>query len=814
MDTILDIIPGAYSTTAPPPKGATGLTLQRATLGEMTFDGLTLSRLGHAVWSFGGAGRITQTLSTGRGLQAIGAELAVAPSAISGGITVLLATSGTPARLTLTPGSRAGRANLSVTLGTSTLSRSLRAELTAKDAVELGRWATLAFTWANDGLALFVDGQLVAFTSTKGALSTASSLSVSVGVDADGRTGRLSGLFAGVKIWGGAPTKYSARLPGDELVGLYAPVVPATPLAAATGLTQTATAPPTSFFGAVPGAGSKLYPWRFTATTGSLPLPSSTALSRMSELTVEALIRPAGISGQRSNLCEAKVTPFAVWLRPGVKAGFLSLSMSVNLTHVSGGRAVTEWLQLRADDAVALNQWSTVAASFAGGALRLFVNGALVASLTPSSPAWAWLDAPGDPTLWVGTWVDGARDRLVGELAGLRVWSALPDRYAALLPKPGVLLELYAPQPPADVTAQPSGGVGLVASAATPYPSQSAFFGALPGAGLKAYAWSVGGAARLAPPLVGAAPRALGLELLCCVTTLPAAGLSLARIGAWGISARLVASDLVGYADLEVTLSLKVTLSGRALTLNETARAARAARLGAWHTLGVTFDGARLDLFVDGVRRTRAPISAPTLAGDGGAASLTVAEGGELRLGGLRLWDLVPDRYAALPEPPPFQAIRTLSAEPALLRASVQRRLAQSSSPPDEVTWAVGAEAVTLSLKELKVAARPGYVVVDVPMRAPNDTTHQATLRAAFRVGADAADATARMDLSRDAQGGLAARWADDLELAVYEGLLDTLEPLSLRLVNEDPLVRPLTALGLYADDAGLHVRMLVQEAR
>jgi hypothetical protein len=814
MDPILDISPGAYTGSTAPPKGASGLTPQRATLGEMTFGSPPLTRLGHLVWSFGGGGRLVQSLSTSRGLQGICAELAVAPSAISGGITVLLATSGTPARLTMTPGARAGRANLSVVIGSASASRSLRAELTAKDAVELGRWATLAFACANDGLSLFVDGQLVAFTRTKGTLSTASSLSVSLGVDADARTGRLVGLFAGARIWSETPEKYAARLPGEEVVGLYAPLVSATPLAAASGLTQTATSPPTSFFGAVPGASTKVYPWRFTATAGALPLQTSAVLSKMSQFTVEALIRPSGISGQRSNLCEAKVTPFSFALRPGVKAGFLSLSLSVNLSHSSGGRGVTEWLRVTAEDAVALNAWSAVAGSFTGSALHLFVNGALVGSLSPQSPVLAWLDAPGDPTLWVGTWVDGARDRFVGELAALRVLAELPARYAALVPKPGVLVELFAPQPPANVSAQPAGGTGLVASAATPYPSQSAFFGALPGADLKAYAWSVGGAARLAPPLAGPVPTAFGVELLCCVSSVPAAGLVLARIGAWGATARLIPSDLGGYADLEVTLSLGVTLNGRSLQLNEGARAARALRLGAWHTVGLTFNGAALDLFIDGVRRARGAISAPTLAGDGGAATLTLAEGGELRLGGLRVWDEVPERYAALPEPPPFQAIRTLRAEPALLRASVQRRLSQQSLPPEEVVWSEGDEAVTLSLKGLQVAALKGYIVVDVPMRAPLDTTRQGALRAAFRVGEDAAGATARMDLSRSAQGGLAARWAEALELAIYEGLLDTLEPLSLRLVNEDPLVRPLTALGLYADDAGLHVQMLVQEAR
>jgi hypothetical protein len=42
---------------------------------------------------------------------------------------------------------------------------------------------------------------------------------------------------------------------------------------------------------------------------------------------------------------------------------------------------------------------------------------------------------------------------------------------------------------------------------------------------------------------------------------------------------------------------------------------------------------------------------------------------------------------------------------------------------------------VTLSLKGLQVAALKGYIVVDVPMRAPLDTTRQGALRAAFRVG-------------------------------------------------------------------------------
>ncbi|MCA9682464.1 MAG: hypothetical protein KC457_09740, partial [Myxococcales bacterium] len=132
-------------------------------------------------------------------------------------------------------------------------------------------------------------------------------------------------------------------------------------------------------------------------------------------------------------LMESQSTPFSLSLAPGSAANKLNLVASLHLRHTPQNQDRTGWNAVVAENVVQVGDWATVAMIWDGDSLLLLVDGRAVARRVFRNAEIIDLGKVNATHFWVGTWVDGRRNRYSGKIAGIRVWNTIPDKYIEAL---------------------------------------------------------------------------------------------------------------------------------------------------------------------------------------------------------------------------------------------------------------------------------------------------------------------------------------------------------------------------------------------
>lgn len=169
--------------------------------------------------------------------------------------------------------------------------------------------------------------------------------------------------------------------------------------------------------------------------TSAMTIPGDVQTQAMKRFAVELLICPGQFNGDAVRLIESQSTPFSLSLEPGSAAGKYTLSGSLHLRHTPQAQDQTGWQRVRAQDVAKAGDWLTVAQIWDGDALSLFVDGKIVARRVFRNAEGVALANIAATHFWIGTWVDGKRNRYVGKIAGVRVWNTVPVKYLAALAK-------------------------------------------------------------------------------------------------------------------------------------------------------------------------------------------------------------------------------------------------------------------------------------------------------------------------------------------------------------------------------------------
>lgn len=170
-----------------------------------------------------------------------------------------------------------------------------------------------------------------------------------------------------------------------------------------------------------------------SSPSSTMTIPSDAASRNMARFAVELLICPGKLGSEPGRLIESQSTPFSLSLEAGSVAGSYSLTASVHLQHLPTTTPTTGWQSVSAGNVAKLGDWLTVALVWDGDALSLFVDGKLVARRVFRAAALVPLASVTSTDFFVGTWVDKQRNRFVGKLAGVRVWSDVPAKLLAAL---------------------------------------------------------------------------------------------------------------------------------------------------------------------------------------------------------------------------------------------------------------------------------------------------------------------------------------------------------------------------------------------
>lgn len=166
-----------------------------------------------------------------------------------------------------------------------------------------------------------------------------------------------------------------------------------------------------------------------SSASSSMTIPGDVQTTAMKRFGVEMLICPGQFSGDAVRLIESQSTPFSLSLEPGSAAGKYTLTGSMHLRHTPQAQDQTGWLRARAEDVARANDWLTVAMIWDGDAISLFVDGKIVERRVFRNAEGVALANVSSTQFWVGTWVDGRRNRYVGKIAGIRVWNTVPLQY-------------------------------------------------------------------------------------------------------------------------------------------------------------------------------------------------------------------------------------------------------------------------------------------------------------------------------------------------------------------------------------------------
>lgn len=146
----------------------------------------------------------------------------------------------------------------------------------------------------------------------------------------------------------------------------------------------------------------------------------------LGKFCVRAVVRATGPVTRRHNIVESSRFPFALFLDKGASEATLTVVASVHSRH-HGWRATDSRFH---SPAFRPNTWLSIDMAYDEDTLALFVNGSIVD--VQALPKGA-LQALGRNELFVGSWVDGRRDRFIGDLAALQLLAGIPEDLEARL---------------------------------------------------------------------------------------------------------------------------------------------------------------------------------------------------------------------------------------------------------------------------------------------------------------------------------------------------------------------------------------------
>jgi hypothetical protein len=169
-----------------------------------------------------------------------------------------------------------------------------------------------------------------------------------------------------------------------------------------------------------------------SSASSAMTIPSDGQSQAMKRFAVELLVCPGQFAGDPVRLIESQSTPFSLSLEVG-SAGKYSLVGSMHLHHSPQASATTGWSRVVAKDVARVGDWLTVAMVWDGDAMSLFVDGKIVARRVFRDSEIVFLASIASTHFFVGTWVDGKRNRFVGKIAGIRVWNTVASKYTAAL---------------------------------------------------------------------------------------------------------------------------------------------------------------------------------------------------------------------------------------------------------------------------------------------------------------------------------------------------------------------------------------------
>lgn len=165
----------------------------------------------------------------------------------------------------------------------------------------------------------------------------------------------------------------------------------------------------------------------------SMRIASDARTQAMCRFAVEMLVAPGQVVGDADRLICSQSTPFSIGLEAGSRPGMLTLVGNVHVHHSPQANAELGWVSVRAPDALPVDAWTRVGLIWDGDCASLVVAGKVVARRVFRNAELATLPQVDSTDFFIGTWVDGRRNRYVGKLAGVRIWNTLPSKWIAAL---------------------------------------------------------------------------------------------------------------------------------------------------------------------------------------------------------------------------------------------------------------------------------------------------------------------------------------------------------------------------------------------
>lgn len=177
--------------------------------------------------------------------------------------------------------------------------------------------------------------------------------------------------------------------------------------------------PTTSSLGRLPKA------IRLAGTTSARTRVDDLALP-LRKFCVRAVFQPVGKVTSRQNVAESSRFPFALFIDKGASDSTLTVVASVHTKHY-GWRQVDSRFR---SPAIRTNRWLSVDMVYDQDTLALFINGQIAD--VQALPRGA-LEALRGNELFIGSWIDGRRNRFAGDLAALQLIDGAPEDLEARL---------------------------------------------------------------------------------------------------------------------------------------------------------------------------------------------------------------------------------------------------------------------------------------------------------------------------------------------------------------------------------------------
>jgi len=145
----------------------------------------------------------------------------------------------------------------------------------------------------------------------------------------------------------------------------------------------------------------------------------------LARFCVRVVFKASSAVAGRQNLAESGLLPFSLFLDRGDRTGEFNLAGTV-APRAHGWRGP----DTRFKRGLRPNRWYTVDLAYDADTAGLFVDGVCVGVYAFPEGA---IDAGSDRSLFIGTWIDGARDHFDGALAALQWYAGIPAEIEALL---------------------------------------------------------------------------------------------------------------------------------------------------------------------------------------------------------------------------------------------------------------------------------------------------------------------------------------------------------------------------------------------